>query len=145
MRILVVNDQRRLAGALERDLQTEGFVVDVALDGAQGLRMARKQTCDTMVLGNLLWRDTVLRSAGEARGVLAARRRGPGGPRAAGLLRPERGRCRLRWGRWNRSLAIGASSPSMWGTAPPANARWAPTGTSSTLSGTTPATASATG
>ncbi|MGH9064196.1 MAG: response regulator transcription factor, partial [Acidimicrobiales bacterium] len=54
MRILVVEDQRRLAGALKRGLEAEGFAVDVALDGAEALWLAREQTHDAIVLDILL-------------------------------------------------------------------------------------------
>lgn len=54
MRILVVEDERRLAGALRRGLQAEGFAVDVALDGSEGLWMAREQPYDAVVLDILL-------------------------------------------------------------------------------------------
>ncbi|MGH9073094.1 MAG: response regulator transcription factor, partial [Acidimicrobiales bacterium] len=54
MRILVVEDQRRLAGALKRGLEAEGFAVDVALDGAEGLWLAREQAHDAIVLDILL-------------------------------------------------------------------------------------------
>ena len=38
MRLLVVEDETRLAAALQRGLQAEGFAVDVTHDGAEGLR-----------------------------------------------------------------------------------------------------------
>ena len=37
MRLLVVEDEARLAAALQRGLQAEGFAVDVAGDGLDGL------------------------------------------------------------------------------------------------------------
>lgn len=54
MRILVVEDEVRLAKALERGLQAEGFVVDVVHDGAEGLVMARSRSYDAIVLDILL-------------------------------------------------------------------------------------------
>lgn len=54
MRILVVEDQSRLASALKRGLEAEGFAVDVALDGAEGLWTARARSYDVMVLDILL-------------------------------------------------------------------------------------------
>ncbi len=54
MRILVVEDQRRLASALRRGLQAEGFVVDVAEDGEEGLWLARDRSYDAIVLDILL-------------------------------------------------------------------------------------------
>ncbi len=54
MRILAVEDQRRLAGALRRGLEAEGFAVDIALDGEQGLWLARESPYDAIVLDILL-------------------------------------------------------------------------------------------
>ena len=39
--MLVVEDERRLASAVRRGLTAEGFVVDVAHDGVDGLHLAR--------------------------------------------------------------------------------------------------------
>ncbi|MFC7107903.1 hypothetical protein ACFQQB_50440 [Nonomuraea rubra] len=36
MRVLVVEDERRMAAALQRGLQAEGFAVDLAHDGEEG-------------------------------------------------------------------------------------------------------------
>jgi two-component system, OmpR family, response regulator len=54
MRILAVEDQRRLAGAIKRGLETEGFAVDIAADGEEGLWLAREQPYDAIVLDILL-------------------------------------------------------------------------------------------
>lgn len=54
MRVLVIEDQRRLAAALKRGLEAEGFSVDVAPDGAEGLRIAGERTYDAIVLDILL-------------------------------------------------------------------------------------------
>jgi two-component system OmpR family response regulator len=54
VRILVVEDQRRLAAALQRGLRAEGFSVDVATDGVEGLAYARERTYDAIVLDILL-------------------------------------------------------------------------------------------
>ena len=43
MRILVVEDEKRLAVAVKRGLEAEAFAVDVVLDGAEGLWMATEQ------------------------------------------------------------------------------------------------------
>ena len=40
VRILVVEDEKRLAATLKVGLQEQGFAVDVALDGEQGLWLA---------------------------------------------------------------------------------------------------------
>jgi len=42
VRLLVVEDEVRLAAALKRGLQAEGFTVDVAHDGVSGLHKARE-------------------------------------------------------------------------------------------------------
>lgn len=54
MRILAVEDHRRLAAALKRGLEAEGFAVDVALDGQNGLWMARERPYDAIILDILL-------------------------------------------------------------------------------------------
>ncbi len=41
MRVLVVEDEQRLAAAVRRGLNAEGFVVDLAHDGVDGLHLAR--------------------------------------------------------------------------------------------------------
>ncbi len=54
MRVLVVEDERRLAMSLKRGLEADGFAVDVALDGDNGLWMAREHTYDAIVLDLML-------------------------------------------------------------------------------------------
>lgn len=54
MRLLVVEDEERLAAALRRGLQAEGFAVDVAHDGQDGLEMARHGGYDAMILDVML-------------------------------------------------------------------------------------------
>lgn len=54
MRILAVEDERRLAGALRRGLEAEGFAVDVAFDGEEGLTLARANPYDAIILDILL-------------------------------------------------------------------------------------------
>jgi DNA-binding response OmpR family regulator len=54
MRVLVVEDEVRLATALQRGLQAEGFAVDVALDGPTGLELARHGEYDAMILDVML-------------------------------------------------------------------------------------------
>lgn len=50
MRILLVDDERRLADGVRRGLEAEGMVVDVAHDGATGLDMASDADYDVIVL-----------------------------------------------------------------------------------------------
>ncbi len=54
MRLLVVEDEARLAAALQRGLQAEGFAVDVAGDGETGLDLARHGGYDAMILDVML-------------------------------------------------------------------------------------------
>jgi two-component system OmpR family response regulator len=54
VRLLVVEDETRLAAALQRGLQAEGFAVDVSHDGADGLRLARDGSYDAIVLDVML-------------------------------------------------------------------------------------------
>jgi DNA-binding response OmpR family regulator len=54
MRVLVVEDERRMAAALQRGLQAEGFAVDLAHDGEDGLHMARQGEYDVVVLDIML-------------------------------------------------------------------------------------------
>jgi two-component system OmpR family response regulator len=54
VRLLVVEDEARLASALRRGLQAEGFAVDVAGDGPTGLELARHGEYDAMILDVML-------------------------------------------------------------------------------------------
>jgi len=54
MRILVVEDEKRLAGSLKRGLEADGFAVDVAFDGTEGLWMATATSYDALVLDIML-------------------------------------------------------------------------------------------
>ncbi len=50
----MVEDEQRLARALQRGLAAEGFVVDVAHDGPGGLELARHGDYDAMILDVML-------------------------------------------------------------------------------------------
>ena len=54
VRVLVVEDERRLAAAVKRGLEAEGFAVDLAHDGVSGLHMAREGGYDSVVLDIML-------------------------------------------------------------------------------------------
>lgn len=54
MRVLVVEDEKRLAEGLRRGLEAEGFAVDVASTGTDGLWMAQEQTYSVIVLDIML-------------------------------------------------------------------------------------------
>jgi len=54
VRLLVIEDEKRLAGALKRGLESEGFAVDVALDGEQGEWLAAETQYDAIVMDIML-------------------------------------------------------------------------------------------
>ena len=54
MRVLVVEDEPRLARALQRGLAAEGYSVDLAADGLTGLEAARHEGYDAVVLDIML-------------------------------------------------------------------------------------------
>jgi DNA-binding response OmpR family regulator len=54
VRVLVVEDEVRLAEALQVGLQAEGFTADVAHDGEQGLHLAVERSYDAVVLDVML-------------------------------------------------------------------------------------------
>ena len=54
MRVLVVEDERPLAGGIKRGLEAEGFAVDLAYDGPDGLERANDGDYDAIVLDIML-------------------------------------------------------------------------------------------
>ncbi|MGZ5417219.1 MAG: response regulator transcription factor [Nocardioides sp.] len=54
MRILVVDDDARVARAVRRGLEAEGFAVDVAVDGTEGEWLAGENAYDALVLDVML-------------------------------------------------------------------------------------------
>ncbi|WP_406392102.1 response regulator transcription factor [Streptomyces sp. NBC_00887] len=54
MRLLIVEDEKRLAVSLARGLTAEGFAVDVVHDGLEGLYRAREGVHDLVVLDIML-------------------------------------------------------------------------------------------
>jgi two-component system OmpR family response regulator len=54
MRVLVVEDEKQLAAGLRDGLEAEGFAVDVAHSGTDGLWMAREHPYDAIVLDIML-------------------------------------------------------------------------------------------
>lgn len=54
MRILIVEDEHKIAGALQRGLQQEHYAVDVAYDGKEGLGMALTEPYDLVILDRML-------------------------------------------------------------------------------------------
>ena len=54
MRILVIEDERRIAEFLKAGLGAESFAVDIAEDGEKGLYLGRTNEYDAIILDNLL-------------------------------------------------------------------------------------------
>jgi DNA-binding response OmpR family regulator len=54
MRILVIEDEPRILGFLARGLEAEGFTVDAARNGREGLKRARRDAYDLVLLDLLL-------------------------------------------------------------------------------------------
>jgi two-component system OmpR family response regulator len=54
MKLLIVDDDAALAGALRRGLTAEGFTVEVAADGTEGLWRAREGSYDLVLLDIML-------------------------------------------------------------------------------------------
>jgi DNA-binding response OmpR family regulator len=54
MRILVVEDDKRVAGAVKRGLEVEGYAVDIALDGIEGQWLANETPYDALILDVML-------------------------------------------------------------------------------------------
>jgi two-component system OmpR family response regulator len=54
VRVLVVEDDVRMAAAIRRGLRFEGLVVDIAPDGAQALRRVAATDYDAVVLDVML-------------------------------------------------------------------------------------------
>ena len=54
MRVLVVEDDKRMSATLRRGLEAEGYAVDNALDGEQGLWLGTENSYDAIVLDIML-------------------------------------------------------------------------------------------
>lgn len=54
MKVLLVEDDKKIATAVKRGLEAEGFTVEVAFDGNQGLWLATESTYDLIILDILL-------------------------------------------------------------------------------------------
>jgi len=67
VRVLVVDDEVRMADAVARGLREEGFVVDVAHDGVEGLYRASEDSYDAIVLDVMLPRMSGYRVVEELR------------------------------------------------------------------------------
>ena len=67
MKILVVEDDRKVAGFIEQGLREEGYAVDVAPDGDEATMLAHVYEYDLMVLDVMLPKKTGLQVAAELR------------------------------------------------------------------------------
>ena len=67
MKILVVEDDRKVAGFIEQGLREEGYAVDVAPDGDQATMLAHVYEYDALVLDVMLPKKTGLQVATELR------------------------------------------------------------------------------
>jgi DNA-binding response OmpR family regulator len=54
MRILVIEDEHKIANAIKQGLAQEKFAVDVEYDGDSGLAAARAETYDVMIIDRML-------------------------------------------------------------------------------------------
>ena len=54
MRILVIEDDVKIAEFIQKGLKSSGFAVDVACDGEQGLKMAFDEVFDTLIVDIML-------------------------------------------------------------------------------------------
>jgi DNA-binding response OmpR family regulator len=54
MRVLVVEDEQRLAETLRWGLEADGYAVDIALDGLEGLAMAQEHPYQVIILDIML-------------------------------------------------------------------------------------------
>jgi DNA-binding response OmpR family regulator len=91
MRVLVVEDERKIATFIQNALRTEGFQVELAHDGASALSRITSSSFDVIVLDIMLpGRDGLsvlreMRSKGIVTPVLALSARGEVGERVEGL------------------------------------------------------------
>jgi two-component system, OmpR family, copper resistance phosphate regulon response regulator CusR len=67
MRLLVVEDEKKVASFVRKGLEEEGYAVDVAVDGESGLELALDQVHDLIILDIHLPRMNGLRALQELR------------------------------------------------------------------------------
>ena len=67
MKVLVVEDDRKVAGFIEQGLREEGYAVDVAPDGDEATMLAHVYEYDLLVLDVMLPKKTGLQVAAELR------------------------------------------------------------------------------
>jgi heavy metal response regulator len=54
MRILVVEDEKKVAAFIKRGLEEEGYTVDIAYDGAEGVQLADSAAYDLLIMDVML-------------------------------------------------------------------------------------------
>lgn len=54
MRVLIVEDEHKIANSVKKGLETQSYAVDVAYDGEAGLAMALTEPYDIMILDRML-------------------------------------------------------------------------------------------
>lgn len=69
MRILAIDDEREILGFLKMGLRAEGFEVDVAENGCDGLHLAHVNDYDLIILDNVLPAKNGIEICRELRGV----------------------------------------------------------------------------
>ena len=67
MKILVVEDDRKVAGFIEQGLREEGYAVDVAPDGEEGATLAHVYDYDVIILDVMMPKKSGLQVAAELR------------------------------------------------------------------------------
>src|SRR4029077_6724127 len=67
MKILVVEDDRKVAGFIEQGLREEGYAVDVAKDGEEGTMLAHVNQYDAILLDLMLPKKNGVQVAAELR------------------------------------------------------------------------------
>jgi len=91
MRILVVEDEHKIANSIKKGLQQENFAVDVAFDGEDGYDMATSESYDILILDLMLPKMTgmevckKLRATGNHTPILMLTARGELGDKVEGL------------------------------------------------------------
>jgi DNA-binding response OmpR family regulator len=69
MKLLLVEDDKKIATTVKRGLEAEGFTVEVAFDGEDGLWRAREGSYDLLILDILLPRRNGYQICAELRGA----------------------------------------------------------------------------
>ncbi len=91
MKILIIEDEKKVASFIKKGLENEGFAVDVTHDGAEGLRLSYDDSYDVIILDLMLPKLDGLsllrqiRSEGVTTKVLILSAKGQVGDRIDGL------------------------------------------------------------